>query len=69
MWPFKAKPKTEPYKLPPPKTITFRPDDDMFQRAENIWYSCGFVNDRLNHIPAIAGYLSMYRDWDRKKEK
>lgn len=54
---------------PPPKPekppIEFRSDDDMYKRAENIWRAIGFANDRFGAIPQIAGYLSMYRDWDK----
>lgn len=56
-----------PVEPPPPELvpeIVFRPDDDMMKRASNIWRALGFVNDRFGSIPQIAGYLSMYRDWD-----
>lgn len=66
MWPFKKRAKPEPRK---PERITFRSDDNMYKRAENIWYALGFANDRLGAIPQIAGWLSMYRDWDRESEQ
>lgn len=68
-WPWKKNLATEGN--PPreaPRQIEFRPDDNMFQRAENIWAALGFVNDRFGAVPQIAGYLSMYRDWDKQQE-
>ena len=62
--------KKEPPPPPPEREpITFRGDDSMHKRAENIWYALGFVNDRMGSIPQIAGYLSMYRDWDNAQPK
>lgn len=48
--------------------INFRSDDSMYQRAENIWYALGMANDRFNAIPQIAGWLSMYAEWDKKNK-
>ena len=48
--------------------IEFRSDDNMHQRAEKIWYALGFVNDRGDNIPKIAGWLHMYREWDNETE-
>jgi hypothetical protein len=67
MWPFRTKSISPAKPKPERPPIIFRPDDDMFKRAENIWFALGFANDRLNSIPVIAGYLSMYRDWDREE--
>lgn len=64
MWPFKK--KQEPKSEPEERKIIFRADDIALKRAENIWLSLGFVNDRFGAIPSIAGYLGMYRDWDRE---
>ena len=44
--------------------IEFRSDDTMHQRAEKIFYALGFANDRMNFIPKVAGWLSMYKEWD-----
>mgnify|MGYP001583607829 FL=1 len=63
MWPFRSAPEPSTPEAKPP--IEFRADDSMFKRAENIWYALGFINDRMGAVPQIAGYLSMYRDWDR----
>jgi len=76
MWPFKKeKPepilirKPEPKSEPEDRTITFRSSDTLMERAENIWTALGFVNDRHGAIPSIAGYLSIYYDWDQKAAK
>lgn len=63
---FKKQPLT-PVEAPPkePTQITFEYGDAPMVRAEKIWRALGFVNDRLGSIPALAGYLSMYRDWDK----
>ena len=50
----------------PRSPIQFRADDIPLKRAEKIWHVLGFANDRMGAIPAIAGYLAMYRDWDRE---
>lgn len=63
-----SKPKLIPKPQPRPP-IKFSADDDMFKRAENIWYALGFVNDRNGMVAQIAGYLSMYRDWDQQRER
>jgi hypothetical protein len=47
-----------------PQRIDFRWDDTMHQRAANIWRALGFANDPMNAIPQIAGWLSMYKEWD-----
>lgn len=65
MWFCKHEQKPEE---PAREPITFRKDDNMMLRAEKIWYALGFANDRMNAIPQIAGYLSMYRDWDNQKD-
>lgn len=65
MWPFKPKPPT-PKAEPQEIVVVFHANDDMHKRAENIWRGLGFANDRFNAIPQIAGWLSMYREWDRK---
>lgn len=59
----KADPAPEPPKEP--LQISFEYGDVPMVRAEKIWRALGFVNDRLGAIPALAGYLSMYRDWDK----
>lgn len=64
MWPFKK--DKMPEAKPEPQKIVFSSDDSMYRRAENIWYALGFVNDRVGAVPQIAGWLSMYRDWDRE---
>lgn len=66
LWPFKKKQEQEQKSAPKERKIIFRADDTIHRRAENIWLSLGFVNDRFGAIPAIAGYLAMYRDWDRE---
>ena len=58
----KDRPESEREQRPP---IRFRADDLALKRAENMWLSLGFANDRFGAIPALAGYLAMYRDWDR----
>ena len=65
MWFSRKKDKPKPVPEPHPP-IVYRADDVPLIRAEKIWFSLGFVNDRLGAIPAIAGYLAMYRDWDRE---
>ena len=60
---WRRKEAVEPRAERPP--IVFRADDTTYQRAENIWYALGFVNDRMGAIPKIAGFLGMYREWDR----
>lgn len=68
--PFVAKTKTPPEaEKASERTIVFRDNDNMYQRAENIWYGLGFVNDHLGEIPRIAYWLTMYRDWDNTSIK
>lgn len=55
--------------MPEDIKIEFRSDDSMHQRAEKIWYALGMANDRFGAIPQIAGWLSMYRDWDQRRAK
>jgi hypothetical protein len=63
-WTKKPAPKAAaPAPLPP---IEFRASDDIITRAENIYRAIGFHNDRFGMVAQIAGYLSMYADWDRK---
>ena len=56
----------QPEKKKESPTIIFDAGDTPFQRAEKIWWSLGFVNDRMGSIPQIAAILYMYRDWDRE---
>ncbi len=65
MWPWRKKDK--PKQAPEPREpIVYRADDVPLVRAEKIWMSLGFGGDRFGSIPAIAGYLAMYREWDRE---
>jgi hypothetical protein len=65
MWFKRKKADVKPAPEPRP-SIIYRADDVPLVRAEKIWLSFGFVNDRFGSIPAMAGYLAMYRDWDRE---
>ena len=49
-----------------PRKIPFRSDDNIFQRAANIWEALGFANDRRGCVAQIAGFLSLYKDLDEK---
>ena len=49
--------------------IKFSADDSSFTRAGNIWKALGFCNDGMNAIPQIAGWLSMYKEWDDNKKQ
>lgn len=41
-------------------------EDSFYKRAENIWRSIGFVNDRSGMMVAkIAGYLELYEALDK----
>ena len=53
---------------PQPRDVNLSPDDDLYERAEKIWYSLGLGNDRRGCIPQIAFCLSVYQAWDFKKE-
>lgn len=60
----------EPYpvlKEPDKRTITFRADDNTWKRAENIYHGMGFCNDPGGMVAKIAGFLSMYKEWDDAK--
>ena len=64
-WPWsKAKVSPEEKREAEPERIMFCASDLPMQRAQKIWRALGFVNDGLNAIPALCGFLSMYRDWD-----
>lgn len=65
MWPFKSAGVAGTKLKPEPEPIAFRADDIPMRRARKIWQAIGFANDRFGSIPQIAGYLAMYRDWDR----
>lgn len=62
-WNRKESPPKAPHER---ERITFRSDDDMETRANNLWAAMGFVNDRHDMTGTLRLWLKQYHEWDTK---